>query len=512
MAGEPPTPGAVYAEFEDLIHRVERWVSDLEPTVPGCEDAHVRGRLVQRVVQITDDAYADYVLQRSRQLAPPPGPRWGVDGLTIDRRSGRVNLGARQWLRDIGYFALIWLDVLARLLAGCVMRAPRRSTAATVLMEAGGYSDSDAGLAGFCARGPIEPLAKSSAVIVHCVVPPRNRVPSHLHYSRRPFVHLANQLLRRADLSAPVLYLRAILACRLNVLLGRDLSMLPVVAWLDRRGYLDAVIMTTTAFRSQPLWAKGRIGQRAPLQMIWYSQNCIPKMYTEDSRRPDLPNMRHMRVDVHWVWTKGFGDYLKGLGQTGQIRAVGPILWYLPEDQQTQPAEDFRVAVFDITPLPDGKTAFGATRNYYTVARITRFITDIVRACEEASARHGRPVRIAIKHKRAAKPTYHDSTYLEFLDALVAEKPHVTLADHQVNLYDFMADVDVSVSVPYTSTAYLSAALAKPAVYYDPFADIVPVFEPDPLVHFVSGPEQLRELLDRLASRAGRALPVARAN
>jgi hypothetical protein len=62
--------------------------------------------------------------------------------------------------------------------------------------------------------------------------------------------------------------------------------------------------------------------------------------------------------------------------------------------------------------------------------------------------------------------------------------------------------------VPYTSTAYVSADLRKPALYYDPFAELVPLFEKNEYVHFAAGRDQLRaatlRILEASSSAAGR--------
>ena len=507
-----PSPGAVYDAYERVVAAVERGVVAANPAIPGCDDVHVRARIVQRIVQITEVEAARQLVEHIRR-SEPVSQEWRIDGLTI-RPTGELSIGFRQWLLNTFYFAAVWLDMLVGLVKGCCTRAPLQSSSAAILMEAaGGFEAGDERLAKFCQEGPIEPLAKASAVIVRSATAPRRPVASRLHYSSRPFVYLANTFLTRGDriallwhhLSAPWLFLRAILASPLNVLVARDLAWVPAVRWLDRAGLVDAILVTTTAFTTQQLWAQGVVGRRFKLHMLWYSQNVIPKMYPGDTRRPDLPPMRHMRIDVHWVWTEGFGQYLREIGQTGQIRVVGPILWYLPEASEPLARADWKVVVFDVTPLPEGRTAFGASKNYYTPALMKKFIADIVDVCEGIAAAHGRTVLIAIKHKRAAVLTHHDPSYLAFLDGLLQQRPAVRLVDHDVNVFGLMEECDLSVAVPYTSSAFLSAAMKKPAIYYDPFAELVPVVEKNPYVHFAGGVDELRRVVEQCLAGSWRS-------
>ena len=51
----------------------------------------------------------------------------------------------------------------------------------------------------------------------------------------------------------------------------------------------------------------------------------------------------------------------------------------------------------------------------------------------------------------------------------------------------------MSISVPYTSTSYVAAYLKKPAIFYDPFAELVPKFEKNEFVYFASEYDELKD-------------------
>lgn len=504
------TTGRIYADFDRLITRVEAWVAGQNLRIAGCEDAHVRARVVQRIIEIAIDDYV--LLSTSRPDNTQPGAPEVIEcgDLGICTESGRVQITRRQWLASVSLFAALWLRMLAFLVAAVFCKAPRSSSAAALLLDAGGgYEESDARLVRFCRSGLIEPLASANKVIVGAAKPPLNQTSPHLVYALRPLLYLVNSLLGKWDrisllfshMKAPFHYLKAIAACPLSVLVGRDMSLIPVVQFLSRNRLIESIVATTSSAFSQPIWMKGLTGQTFKLHMVWYSQNFIPKMYAGDEARPDFPAARHMRVDVHWVWTEGFRDYLRGLGLAGDIRVVGPILWYLPEEKTPRPRDScLKVAVFDVTPLPDGEMAFGAAKNYYSVTTITKFIIDIVDACEEGAIPSGRELLILVKHKRAPRVGRHDSTYLEFLEQIAKERPNFRLIDHHTNLFELLEECDLSVSVPYTSTAYVAASLGKPTIYYDPFAELIPQFEESKFVYFASGPEELKKLTRQLLS------------
>ena len=128
---------------------------------------------------------------------------------------------------------------------------------------------------------------------------------------------------------------------------------------------------------------------------------------------------------------------------------------------------------------------------------IKKFVTDIVEICDDIATASEKEVLILLKHKRAPINKFHDSSYLDFLEQMVKIKPNFKLIDHQTNLFGLLEECHLSVSVPYTSTVYVAAAVAKPTIFYDSFAELVPLYEKNKFVHFAAGKEQLKELMYR---------------
>ena len=462
---------------------------------------------MQCIVALTSDGYARQAAQRIDSEGRPLPETFEfivTNGLKIFVKSGAVSLSAGQWMRHISLFAAAWLHMLVFLFAALYRHSPAKSVPATLLMEAGvGYKESDDKLVRFCRSGPIMPLTSARNIIIRSPQPPRKATDSSFVYVKHPLVELAAKCLRRshrirlftAHLLAPMKFLRAIFACPASVLLARDMAYVPMVRFLDRKSLIEAVVITTSSFGSQPLWMKGLVDQQFKLHMVWYSQNFIPKIYLGEQERSNLPPARHMRVDVHWVWTEGFKSYLESLGQKSEIKVVGPILWYLKDKESDLVTGRFQVALFDVVPLPDEQQPFGAINNYYSVSTITRFVADVVELCQELEHESGREISIRLKHKRAPRIGRHDSQYLSFLETLMAKNSKFQLIDDQTNLFELLQQCHFSVSVPYTSTAYVAAFLGRQSIYYDPFNELIPVYEMNEHVHFASGKLELRRLM-----------------
>jgi hypothetical protein len=496
VARRAKTTGEVYAGLEAVTSSADRWLLAAEPHVAGCEPEAVRKRLAQRIVEAIEG-------DLSAQLKTGHlGASCRAGGLRIDVKSGQVRVTAKLFVRCLGQFAAVWGREALSLATGIL--APRRHTGpATLLTETGGVlHDSDERLAEFCRLGPIAPLREARLIIALAARPPSRSTDPRLTYARRAVPAFASLLrpsqrlrLLAAHVGAPIILLRALVRRPVCVLLARDIAHIPVWRGLDRARAVEAIVATTSSFTVQPLWAKGRTGQTFKYHMLWYSQNFIPKMYRGDRQRPDLPAARHVRADVHWVWTEGFAAYLRDLGSTAEMRVVGPILWYIPAAVPWITQDAINVAIFDITPLPDGGAPFGAAQNYYTVDRMSQFVRDALAACVQIARGSSRPCRAWLKHKRPPRPGFHDAAYLRFLENLTGQHPWFRLVPEDTNVFGLLSACDLSISVPYTSTAYVGATVGKPAVFYDPDGTLLPRFEPHPKVRFAAGPDELTRIV-----------------
>ena len=447
------TPGKIYDDFEQLVKSVEKWMEKENPQITGCDSSQVNTRIVQQIVQIIYVDYSEQVLANERQSLKSGTQLSRVfssNGLKICTETGKVSITFKQALGQTIYFTAKWSYYFLMISLGLFMKPGKYSTAATVLMEAGGnIKENDSLFVQFCQSGPIRSLRLAKSIIVCTKSPPNKSTSDKFSYSSTPFLYIVNNFLQRssrffllfAHTTAPYYFLKALINNPVSILIAQDISMLPFIKWLDKNEHIDAIVITTSSFTSQPIWMKGLVNTRFKLHMLWYSQNFIPKMYLGDEKRPNLPPARHMRVDVHWVWTEGFKSYLRELGQSSEIQVVGPILWYLPEKISCPGNAAIKIAVFDITPLPDGQSGFGATKNYYSVSTIKKFISDILRVCNEITEVTGNEIVVLLKHKRAPISGFHDFGYLEYLEKLAKEQTNFILISNETNLFGLLEEL-----------------------------------------------------------------------
>ena len=499
------TTGARYSSFEKIVKKVENWTTHVDPHVVDCVPSEVRARIVQRFIELTNESYCEQsFLPSEQQKVVSRTKKLFIEGFEICLKSGEVSISYTQWIKQLFLFFATWMQQLLFLVISIFRISPSKSVPSTFLFDSiPGCDVDDVRFVAFARRGHIKPLYDASNVIIKMQNAPSFPSDLSFNYTPDPLNYFVTNFLTRTSkiailfvhFLAPIYYFKAIKSSSIAVLLGRDIASIPMIKSLDNRRLIEAVVKTTSAFSVQYLWEKGLKNSNFKLHMIWYSQNFIPKMYQDDEKRPDLPAARHMRVDVHWVWTEGFKSYLQYLGQESEINTIGPILWYLPEKITSDSSDVLKVAVFDVTPIPDDETAFGAVKNYYSVDTMKQFVMDILTVSSEISTETGKNVLVLLKHKRRPKVGRHDSTYLEFIQDIETNNLNFELIDEQTNLFGFLGDCNISISVPYTSTTYISAALEKPGIYYDPFAELIPQYERDAFVYFASGTKELRQLM-----------------
>jgi len=502
------TTGEIYLEFDKLADLIEGWVSRKSPKVFRCSNVEVSKRLTQRIVEIISNDFTSY-MQSSSSNHDDSLKKVTLNGINVCLHTGAIKISLKQYVGNILLFGASWAQLFFSLLFNLLAKGPKNPVAATLFMEPNcGLGESDAKFVEFCREKIIQPLSSAKILIVKSKTQPTIKSNDNFIYTSQPLVYFASSLLNRkhkfllfwCHFKALIYFFLIMFKSPILVLLGRDLSYIPVCDYLERKNLIQDIIITTSSFTTQPLWMKGLSNRNSHLHMVWYSQNFIPKMYRGDESVSNLPSARHMRVDTHWVWTDGFGQYLKNLGQTSNIHVVGPILWYMPKKEESYSGQSsIKIAVFDVTPVAKTASVFGAAKNYYSSDTMTKFLNDIVDICADIKTNYGKNIEILLKHKRSVTSREdYDLSYIKLVDELNKKRSEFRTIPHDVNLYGLLEVCDVSISIPYTSTAYVSAKYNKPSLYYDPFAELVPQYEKNGYVNFVAGRTELKEVLYQL--------------
>lgn len=526
---DPPdrvfNPALGYNRFAEIVKGVDPVVQGSAPSVTGYEGSVVARRVLQRIVEVGLHPFLQSAADRAQSGLDPFGPEAGTlrcGSLVFDLPGKRVAISPGLWLRSAGSFLVQWARVLWLVGRATVRRASVANGPATLVFGIGQddlvQEGSDQRFAEYCQRGPLPPLITGSRLIVESQAAIRSSHPERLSYAKYPLFELLAEcgvspreffrcLVEHVAIALN--FLRASIAWPPFVLLARDFAFHALLAHLNRAAAIEATVITNSHYHVQPLWMRALPDRRFSTHMVWYSQNSIPFVYKMDGVRSYLPNHRYIELDHIWVWTRGFARYLNEVGVRGTCHAVGPILWYLPEEvPRAVAASALRITLFDVTPQTPAFTyRVGLIFNYYRAQNVIAFVRDILAVRDGLQEEWGRRIEVVLKHKRI--PTrVHEQAYLQWIREL-NDSGRIRLVPPETNIYSLIAESAATVVMPYSSPVYVATALGVPAVFYDPTEDLVPTCEESEGVRFAAGVPQLRDVLSGLMRAAVGAQPPA---
>jgi hypothetical protein len=497
----------IHLAYDRLVRTVEQRLHGRTGGIGRYSPHVVAARLAQRIVELTQAPYARRFVDAARRGEDPlvdERRTLELGGLRVDAEDGTLRVSARLMLTSLALYLAWWARAT---FAVCLAPAAREAARpATLVLGVGAESlfenGSDAGFVEYCERGPIEPLAAAQRLIVQAVRPAPSSKPERVTYHRFPLEALARTTRRTlgdrlrfagVQLLGLVRFISLVSRRPLAVVLAQELAQDALVQFVAAREALAAVVITNSAFGKQPLWMRGE-PREYRVHMVWYSQNIVPFVYARDGVSADFPVYRHMKVDLAWVWTASFAEYLRGLGIDAEFRVVGPILWQLPAASEPRvDADEIVLAVFDVTPMRiERVNASGVLNYYYNTPNMTAFLRGVVDAAREVERATGQRVRIQLKHKRAGAPGVHDDDYQALVAGLAADGV-LELVPPQTNMYALLAAASCALVVPYSSPAYVASDLRKPSIYYDASGQLAPSHLPDPLIDFAASPQALAD-------------------
>ena len=495
----------IYLEFDGLVHSAQSWLATQCIPDTGYRCSTVRERLGQRIVELglvpfTRVSQTSHARNGETALQPESTDCGAV---RIDASTGRTTLAPRHLPGLLLEFFAYWGLGLAAVAKSFFSKSALARIPTTLLFGVGKeglfHRGSDARFVAYCRQGPVRPLSAASQLLVQSAARKGAVSDARVMYARWPLLALAQGYppsgrerltLLACHLLAPGRFLVLVLRYPLLALLAPDLALGTLARALHRQHAIEAIVVTNSAYTSQPLWMREFGEETDALHMVWYSQNTVPLVCARDPVAYDLPHTRHIRVSHHWVWTEGYKAYLERLVRGASLHVVGPILWYQPE-LKPRPDDALQIAVFDVTPLSDESARqLGLVDNYYSAAHMQAFVRGVASLKAAVERALTRPVRILLKHKRHYG-AMHDRAYVELIASVSAPEDGFTLVPFDDNMYSMISSSALAVVVPYSSPAYVAAYLGVPAIFFDPTRLLAPTCDPAPLLDFASGEEAL---------------------
>jgi hypothetical protein len=493
-----------FREYNAFLTSIHKCISG---ELSFCDSEQVRGRIMQEIINQSQSLFLTKALTKEHNVQWLRCSKLIIKGgIRYDAKNKNISLDRPFFLSLVIRAFYEWLKVLFELFGALFSPNVRRVQEATLVFDScngGGHNPTDKEIADFFRRGPIR-LFRKGTIIISGQTNRVNTCDKKIYVSKSPLkYHIKKHCSLNLRIKLIVIHFlsvgRVISDFKKNrflLFVASDLWWNNVVICLAKFDSISSMVITLSNFRAQPLWMTGILPKKFSLHMLWYSQNYKPLKFKGYAADFDWPSSRFIRADIHWVWTKSFGDYIQSLDPSTEVRVVGPILFHLKNVVLAKSSRRaIRIGLFDVIPKPPEKKVWSIMNSYYTEDRVGKFLIDtcaLVRLEEEIL---GCQIEIFLKHKRQFLP--HDNPNYYRLIQTLEKTNNLQLIAENSALYNMIDSLELAVCIPFTSVAYVASSCGKRSIFYDPTNDLLPSYEKNPLIEFCSGPSSLREALRR---------------
>ena len=215
----------------------------------------------------------------------------------------------------------------------------------------------------------------------------------------------------------------------------------------------------------RPLWTYDAERRGSDIILYFYSTNIQPLGMTNINQSVHY-GYKFMSWPQYYVWDKFQADFIsQETSREAVIEIVGPILFQGVERTVCR-TPDFSLAVFDVNPTRSSfYQRLGLDSEFYIPDVVNAFLGDIYEGVCKLGG------HMYLKQKRSVGKAVHPK-YRSFITGLVKHS-NVHLVDPEVSPLSVIRATDLTISLPYTSTALLAEQEGKVSVFYDPTEKLV---------------------------------------
>jgi hypothetical protein len=515
-----------YLQVDQTVQAVENWLAVAMKPSCGYEKSAMSRRIAQAVAM-----RLVYPFLRKSIEGRSSGEIDSIEDLPqklfcgeleINTETGAVVPSMKLLFLSVAKFVALWLFVWGCFIRSLLSERSGSGPATLVfgvptanLREEGNLQRFE----DFCQNGPLDVLSKATKCIVQVARPVQAGNPQKFVYARTPLLTLfsGNRLgvidslvFIKQHVSVFYGYLFMVLRYPIVCLLWQDFAVHAVATAMNNKKLIEANIITNSNWLQQFLWMSDLSNRHFDTYMALYSLNTSSMIFKDDPVTAVYPCIRHLRVDMIWIWDAFYEQALKRDGVFCKTQVVDPILWYLPEDVPARRNFEFRrLCVFDVSPMTkEALLSLGMLGSYCNTEIMKSFLDDVLSAADEVKRQLGCEVEIVLKHKRTPTPM-HDGSYFSHVKELCESNNHFRLVGEDVNLFTLVAEFDLVVVFPYSSPAYVANYLGIPALFYYPTDEILTTNEIVSPIKFTAGLDNLTKEMTQIMERSGSIDKVA---
>jgi polysaccharide biosynthesis PFTS motif protein len=229
---------------------------------------------------------------------------------------------------------------------------------------------------------------------------------------------------------------------------------------LDKKQISKHYLFHNIDYLYKPIWTYDAEAKGAKVSLYFYS--CNIERFKDENGYNTQPNSWQIISWLNYlVWDKYHADFIKRMtGCRSNIEIVGPIN-FLDSSVDFLKLPKNTVLVFDVQPQRDEHYQTYCTVPEYIVPQVVNsFLEDIFLASKNSG------FIMALKRKRHIGKLLN-SKYKIFIERLEQEENFISI-DPDVAAVRLIKNVEIVISIPFTSTALIAKAEGKISIYYDP--------------------------------------------
>lgn len=222
-------------------------------------------------------------------------------------------------------------------------------------------------------------------------------------------------------------------------------------------------VFNTSSFRVRPLWTYIAEEKGAVISLCYYSASAI-RFYKgqKDRQAPTTAGFKIMTWPEYLAPDKHFKDFLIESCKipAQKIKIVGPVD-FSDNGDEIPDIPSNAVAVFDVSAYEPSHFAQNhMIVTYPTVEIVCQFLNDVYDVLSSLNK------HMVLKTKRLNNKNIHGE-YIACIEKL-RQKDNVTIIENNISARRVIANVNVGVSIPFTSAAIFSGNECYKSIYYDP--------------------------------------------
>jgi polysaccharide biosynthesis PFTS motif protein len=211
----------------------------------------------------------------------------------------------------------------------------------------------------------------------------------------------------------------------------------------------------------RPLWTYEAEKKGSNIIFYFYSIPSYHKLFSNSINDTLIESLKLQTWNIYYLWNQFHCKTLKyNINYKASFYITGPIVFGKPFFNLSQHYKT--IALFDIQSFNDSKyKLFSISEEYYIPEIAIKFLSDIKEVAKLLD------YKIVYKRKRNIGNEIHPKL-LEYINNDFIDNKYIIQIDTDISAYDIIYNTVGSISMPFTSTAFIGKHVLKPAIFYDP--------------------------------------------